>query len=139
MKQSQPISFFVLITIICSLTLKTQANNLLMSNQEKVNAAIDTFVNETCFIEPYNLYIDTLDALINLKIDNSNYELFKGCANDIFYKTRNYRINPIGPSADEKYEQRELIIIKLSEIDNKLTQEIYLKEIIEAHRSASNF
>lgn len=46
---------------------------------------------------------------------------------------RKLRINPHGPTADDKFEQREQIVFLLADIDYKIT----ILEIIAAHRSTA--
>ncbi len=104
-----------------------------MSNTEKVDAAIDTFVNELCFRKPYNLFIDSFESLLHLKVDEYNFNLIKSCAKDVYYKTREYIENPIGPSADDKSEQGAIINFKLTQLNEFL----YKLDLINAYKTRS--
>ena len=50
-----------------------------------------------------------------------------------YAELRKLRINPQGPSSDEKFEQREQIVFLLADIDYRIT----ILELISAHQSGA--
>jgi hypothetical protein len=101
-----------------------------LNSSGRLDQALDAIVFESCSSAGFQSY--------NEFANSSDYKLLSSCFENVFYKIRQLRIDPPGPTADDKFEQREQIVWKLSEIDSNFSRLKLLNELIEAHESAAD-